>query len=174
MAELINDPDVYTRLFSATQASAFKFEVRTGYGVAEEDEPFQKFLRGADPGLEWHEPWLDLMRRAVKRGIRVERVRVVDEPPSDFLRFEISMTPYNLDAGEDIRYMKRSLAEELRLPAVDYWLFDTSELYVLHFADDDRFQGLEKINDPAVVEEYAAHSTRAWARTVPFDADQRI
>lgn len=168
MPWLVNDPDVFPRLFSAAKFAAFKLEVRTAYGVTEEDEPFQRFLAGEDPGIEWLRPWLDLMRKTTGRGVRVERVRVVDEPPSDYLRFEIAMTPENLAAGEDIRYITRRAAEELTLPSVDYWLFDSSRAYLLHFADDDQFLGLEEINDPGLIAEYERYRERALAHAAPF------
>mgnify|MGYP006178464347 CR=1 FL=1 len=50
------------------------------------------------------------MESQTSTGKRVERVRVVDDPPSDYLRFEISITPHNLAVGEDIRYLDRDLA----------------------------------------------------------------
>src|SRR5690554_5071782 len=108
------------------------------------------------------------MRRTTGRGVRVERVRVVDEPPSDYLRFEIAMTPANLAAGEDIRYITRMEAKALSLPATDYWLIDSSRLYLLHFAADDQFLGLEEITDQNLIAEYDRHRRRVWAQTFPF------
>ncbi|MET7419198.1 DUF6879 family protein [Dactylosporangium sp. NPDC005555] len=168
MTELINDPDAFPRIFASVQSSAFKLEVRRGYGVASEDDAFQAFLKGDDPGVEWHQPWLDLMRETTGKGICVERIRVVDEPPSDFLRFEISMTPYNVEAGEDVRYLSRSVAQDIGLPSVDYWLFDSNRLYILHFADDDQFLGLEEITDEAVTATFIEYRDRAWKHTAPF------
>jgi len=42
---------------------------------------------------------------------------------------------HNVAAGEDIRYLDRDRAEDL--PGHDYWLFDSSRLYRLHFDEDD-------------------------------------
>jgi|ADGO01.1.fsa_nt_gi hypothetical protein len=168
MPKLITDPDAFPRIFSTATSSAFRLEVRRAYGVTEEDEPFRRFLAGEDPGIDWFRPWLDLVRETTGRGVRVERVRVIDEPPSDYLRFEIAMTPENLAAGEDIRYLTRREAHDLGLPPVDYWLVDAKRLYVLHFSEDDRFLGLEEVKDQGLINEYGMHRIRAWTRTTPF------
>ncbi|WP_338423530.1 DUF6879 family protein [Streptomyces gobiensis] len=72
--------------------------------------------------------WIRGCRRRCGRtgqGKRVEPVRLIDAPPSDFLRFELWGTPHNLSAGEDIRYLQRAEAKPLGLPEYDYWLFDS-------------------------------------------------
>ncbi|WKU07799.1 DUF6879 family protein [Micromonospora sp. HUAS LYJ1] len=168
MGALVTDPAAFQRLFSDFHHAAFKLEVRRSYGVPAEDEPFQVFLAGKDPGVDWLRPWLDLMRAETAKGKRVERVRVVDEPPSDYLRFEMSVTPHNLAAGEDIRYLDRRRATELTLPRYDFWLFDSQLVAFLHFTDDDRFVGFSTTDDPAEVLEHCQCRDRAWTRATPF------
>lgn len=168
MGLLIADPDAFQRLFEDFQHAAFKLEVRRSYGLASEDEPFQAFLTGEDPGIEWFRSWLDLMKAETAKGKRVERVRVVDEPPSDYLRFEISVTPHNLAAGEDIHYLARARAAELALPQYDFWLFDSQVVAFLHFTDDDRFVGFTTTEDPAEVLKHCQWRDRAWTRATRF------
>ena len=86
---LIGDPAALNRLFLNFSYTAYRLEVRAAYGVAEEDVPYQKYLAGEDPGTQWLKPWLDLMAEQAQQGKRVRRVRVVDDPPSDYLRWEI-------------------------------------------------------------------------------------
>ncbi|MEU1680842.1 DUF6879 family protein [Micromonospora zamorensis] len=168
MGLLVTDPDAFQRLFEDFQHAAFKLEVRRSYGLASEDEPFQTFLAGGDPGIEWLRSWLDLMEAETSKGKRVERVRVVDEPPSEYLRFEISVTPHNLAAGEDIRYLARARAAELALPEYDFWLFDSQVVAFLHFTDDDRFVGFSTTEDPAEVLMHCQWRDRAWTRATRF------
>jgi hypothetical protein len=152
----------FDALFRDFAHTARKFEQRTSYGVPDEDEPFQRFLAGEDPGLDWFTPWLDMMKAATSAGKLVQRVRVLDEPPSDYLRFELWGTPHNEAAGEDIRYLTRDQAARLALPDTDWWLFDAKRLALLHFDDDGRPLGAEMIDDPAVVVEHLAAFDAAW------------
>jgi hypothetical protein len=69
-------------------------------------------------------PWLDLIREATGRRIRVHRARVVSEPVTDYIRFEHATTGSNLVVGEDVRSLPRHLATGLLLPANDYRVFD--------------------------------------------------
>ncbi|WP_214109983.1 DUF6879 family protein [Acrocarpospora catenulata] len=170
MGGLITDNDAFVSLFSGFQHTAYRLEVRRMYGVASEDAPFQRFLTGADPGSEWLRPWLDLMSEQTATGKRVERVRVVDDPPSDFLRFEIANTRLNLDAGEDIRYLLRDTAHELKLPDYDYWVFDSRLLVFLRFNEsDDRFLGFESTEDPAEVVRHLQWRDATWHHALTFD-----
>nr|MDT0662104.1 hypothetical protein [Micromonospora sp. DSM 115978] len=168
MPEIVSDPDAFQKLFLNFEHAAFKFEVRRAYGVRSEDLPFQQFLQGHDPGIEWLREWLDLMESQISTRKRVERVRVVDDPPSDYLRFEISITPHNLAVGEDIRYLDRDLAEELGLPHHDFWLFDSRKLAVLHFGDDDTFLGFETIDGVHDILQHCYWRDVAWTRAVRF------
>lgn len=163
----------FLELFRNVEHTAYRLEVRTSYGIPEEDEPYRRFLEGADPGLGWFEPWLELMREETGKGKRVERVRVIDEPPSDYLRFELWGTPYNLAAGEDIRYLARAQAAALQLPAYDYWLFDSRTVARLQFGDHDRFQGVLLSDDPADVLRHVQWQGAAWHHAITFDTYQK-
>ncbi|MFF0078040.1 DUF6879 family protein [Streptomyces sp. NPDC005494] len=52
MPELVSGP-AFLRLFEDFAHAAFRLEVRTSYGIPEEDEPYRQFLAGEDPGLSW-------------------------------------------------------------------------------------------------------------------------
>jgi hypothetical protein len=169
MGELITDGDAFLDLFSGFEHTAYRLEVRRSYGVAEEDEPFRRFLAGDEPGDEWLRPWLELMAGQTGMGKRVERVRVVDDPPSDYLRFEIANTCLNIEAGEDIRYLPRDMAQRMRLPEYDYWIFDSRFLVLLRFDDSDRFLGFERSADPDSVLRHLQSRDAAWHHALTFD-----
>lgn len=167
MSELVSG-DTFLRLFRDAEHTAYRLEVRTSYGIPEEDEPYRRFLAGEDPGQDWFEPWLNLMREVTGSGRRVERVRVIDEPPSDYLRFELWGTPHNLAAGEDIRFLPRRQAEALALPRYDYWLFDSSTVARLQFGAHDRFLGVVLCDDPADVQRHVQWQQAAWQHAITF------
>lgn len=90
-----------------------------------------------------------MIREATAEGRRFSRVRVVSYPLTDYTRFAMWVAGYTREAGDDIRYITREQAAEL--PDYDYWLFDSSRLYKMHFDDEDHFLGAEAVEDPAVV-----------------------
>jgi hypothetical protein len=164
----MSDSASFQDFMDGCRRSAFKFESRRSYVVAEEEAAFRAFSCGEDPGLGWLRNWLDTVRVLTRRGPRVERVRVIDVPPSDYLRFELAVTPHNLAAGEDIRYLDRARSVELDLPEQDYWLFDSAALLLVNFNGNDVFQGFEPVTNPARVAGYAAARDAAWQAAEPY------
>ncbi|WP_406501621.1 hypothetical protein OHA04_27810 [Streptomyces sp. NBC_01590] len=168
MPELVSGK-AFLQLFRDLRHAAFRLEVRTSYGIPDEDEPYRLFLAGGDPGLDWFAPWLDLMREETGAGKRVERVRVIDSPPSDYLRFELWGTPHNLAAGEDIRYLDRDQAEAAGLPDYDFWLFDARTVARLQFGEHDRFLGVVLSDDPEDVLRHVQWREAAWHHAITFE-----
>lgn len=96
--------------------------MRTHYGKANEDRPFQEWFSGKAPGMEWFKPWLKMMRTELATGKRIKWVRFINDPPSDYLRWELWGSPYNLGVGKDIRYLPRTHPIVAELPDHDLWV----------------------------------------------------
>lgn len=165
--------DEFQRLFVTFEHTAFRLEVRDFYNIAGEADDFQRFLNGEHldkrAEAEARRPWLDKMRAATAAGKRVERVRVVTEPLSDYLRFEMEGTDLNIAAGEDIRYLPRQHTAAAQLPGHDFWLFDSSRLVLMRFDDQARPLPYELVTDPATVVEHCFWRDTAWHYAVPHD-----
>lgn len=92
-----------------------------------------------------------MIREATAENRRFTRVRVVSVPLSDYSRFGLWAAQRTSDAGEDIRYLSRDVAEQLDLPNHDYWLFDSRKLVRMHFGTEDKFRGGEIVEDAAEI-----------------------
>jgi Family of unknown function (DUF6879) len=155
-------------LYDSFEHSVFKLEVRDRYNLAAEQESLRRFLAGQPDPERATRPWLAKMQAATGQGKRVERVRVVSEPHSDYIRWELAGTPYNLAAGEDIRYLPRDCAEQVGLPDHDFALFDSTRLVLLHFDADDQPLPHELTTDPAVVVRHCYWRDLAWHYAIPY------
>jgi hypothetical protein len=151
--------DEFARLLDDVQESALRLELQPTYRVTAEADSVAALLAGqpSDPtAIEGMPEWFASVRGVIKRGGRVERVRVQEDPPTDYQRWErwfdeVANTP----AGEVIRYMTRARALEVGLlPAagdVDWWLMDGRRLIEMHFdAGGDRVR-TEVTADPAAI-----------------------
>lgn len=171
MADLITG-EAFGRLFRTFQRSARRLETRDCYRDPEEDEALARFLAGSpeDPGyVASREYWLSgTIRAAVDADQRFARVRVVPEPLTPYLRFGLFHCRFNVDAGEDIRYLARDRANALDLPGHDFWLFDDERLALLWFTTDDRLLGAQIVTEPAVVRQHARWLDRAEAHATPY------
>ncbi|CRK59187.1 hypothetical protein [Alloactinosynnema sp. L-07] len=65
-------------------------------------------------------PWLDRIRADTAAGKTYRRVRMVTDPLTDYLRFELGVTDYNIAAGEQIRVLTDAQVVELWLPRQDF------------------------------------------------------
>lgn len=164
------EPAALDELFRTFAGTAWRLEVRTSYGLLAEDQPYQDFLAGKEPDLGWFTPWLDLMREQItRRGKRVERVRVIDQPPSDYLRWEYYLNRWNAEAGEDIRYLPREVASGLHLPAYDFWIFDGAAVAFMGFAESGELIGPVVVEDQAVTRQHLSYRDAAWQAATPYE-----
>ncbi|MFD6223671.1 DUF6879 family protein [Nocardia asteroides] len=166
LLRLNDEPDLWGSLFAGCKRAAFHLETLDAYAVASESEPLRRFLAGEPADTSWFDPWRTLMQDATGRGVAVGRVRVVTEPLGDYQRWLLTLTPENISAGEDIRYLPRHLAGPV--PTEDYWLFDDER--VAFHARDAENRGLAMVvtDDPGLVEYAIAHRNRLWALATPF------
>jgi hypothetical protein len=104
--------------------------------------------------VSYHENWLNMVREATAEGRLFSRVRVVTFPLTDYIRFTMWVAGYTRKAGDDIRYLTRDQAAVARLPAHDFWLFDSRKLVMMNFDENARFVGAEVVGDPSAIVEY--------------------
>jgi hypothetical protein len=147
-------------LFDTVERSAFRLEPlpRTGPPVDARD-----LAQDLAQDLVLHLPWFDAVRRAVDAGRVVQRVRIVDRPPTPYQRFELSLAPFQAEAGEEVRFLSAPVARDLSLPPLDFWLLDDRRVVTL----DDL--GAQVISEPAVVLRMRRYRDVAWRHAVPFD-----
>ncbi|MFF0860880.1 DUF6879 family protein [Nonomuraea sp. NPDC003560] len=158
-------------LLSTFTTSAFRFELRERYNSAVGAEPFRKWQAGELDDYAWHRSWMDKISRDVAAGKSWQRVRIVSVPPSEYTRYGIDVARLSVQAGEDIRYLRRDIAEQIGLQPYDAWLLDDVRLIRLHFSDvDDTFAGAELVTDTEVVLRHREWRDLALRHAQPLDA----
>ena len=157
MGERLTGED-FNNLFRYFTDTAFRLEVQPVYTVSDERESFDEFLAGEPRPVtefDFYAAWLDKIRAVTSQGRKVRRVRVLEEPPTDYQRWEMWSGQYNIAAGEGIRYITRSRALQVGLPVVDdWWLFDSRHLAVMRFGEHGEPLGGDIISDPSVVAQH--------------------
>ncbi|WP_067571485.1 DUF6879 family protein [Nocardia acidivorans] len=160
-----DEPDLWPTLFRELKREAFHLEVRDEYHVPDEDTRIRAFLAG-QPAPYTRTFWQDLMTETVNRGLSVSRVRVVTEPHSDYQRWLLSVTGFNVEAGEDIRYVPKNLAGTV--PPDDWWLMD-GERVVYNLTDPTGIPaGLAVTEDPGIVAYCQGVRQRLWKLAIPY------
>ncbi|NWF31279.1 hypothetical protein HW130_34500 [Streptomyces sp. PKU-EA00015] len=163
-------------LLAAAERSAVHLEMRDQYGVSGEADDFNTWLStgkcDTDPGSAYWAPWVDLISKAVARGVTVRRARIVSEPVTDYIRYEHAGTAVNVQAGEQVRWLPRRQASDIALPGNDFWLFDGRLVRWNHFTGNGASAGPEDVEDPAVAKLCGDAFEAVWERAVPHDQYQ--
>ena len=162
-------PESFTSLLSGCRFSAVHLEQRDVYTPANRD-----FLRWRDGDhfdpIEWGRSWIDLVAPLVARGVTVRRARIVSEPVTDYIRFEYGVTPMNVAAGEQVRWLPRRRALDVAVPLNDYWVFDDRVVQFNHFAGDgSSLKQPENRDEPALVSLCLTAFEAVWERAIPHE-----
>ncbi|MGV9540335.1 DUF6879 family protein [Nocardia beijingensis] len=166
--QLAQDND-FLDLFRKAEREAFHLEVQDTYDTPEESEPFRKFIENETDDYEWFQPWLNHVRETTARGVSVNRARVVTVPHTDYTRFAMAVARFNVEAGEDVRYLPRHLIGSDELTTDDYWLIDESVLAFTVFEPSGRWVGGAVTTDPVIVEYARRVKERVWSLAKPLE-----
>lgn len=151
-------PEQFGEVLHDFEHTAFRLELQDSYLEAEEADLFAAFLRGdADPPTTVPElrEWYRRVETHVRQGKRIERVRVQQDPPTDYQRFERWLDRWNCEAGETMRYLTRQQAHDVGLlPAAgntDWWLLDSSRILAMEFDEEGHRTTNKVITAPEAV-----------------------
>jgi hypothetical protein len=113
---------------------------------------------------------MEQVARQTAQGKRIGRVRVQAEPPTGYQRWERYVGRWNAAAGEDIRYMSRSRAEQIGLPLDhDWWLLDDDRVIAMRFAAAGEIEAMELITGPGSVAAYLTWRDLAVRNATPAE-----
>jgi hypothetical protein len=160
--EVVVFPDLETALRTATRR-ALHLEMRDLYALTPGYEAW--LARRPYDRTEVDARWRDVLAPLVSHGGTIRRLRIVSEPLSEYVRYEYAVTPSNLAAGEQVRWLPRHDASDLALPGNDFWLIDDILLFNLT-AGDGEWLGVQPNDDSQVMEFCATAFEAAWKRGV--------
>lgn len=153
----------FEELLGACRVSAVHLEMRDQYMT--DDPVYAAWTRGVRTGMAAaYADWYALVRQTVDRGVAVRRLRVINEPASDYIRFEHAVTgELNVAAGEQVRWLARRKAGALLLPVNELWVFDDARVRLGYFSPAGDDLGSQIIDDPAVARSCTAAFDAAWS-----------
>ncbi|MFD6653619.1 DUF6879 family protein [Streptomyces parvus] len=165
----IIDLDEFEGLFRTFSRSAWRLETRRRYASDEATDTYRQFVETGR--VEWDEsdPFCELIRSQTAQGKRVERVRIVDRPPTTGQLYLLNNAKRNSGLGEDIRNLRRADADRLQLPSEEFWLFDSRLAARLRFDDGDHPVDVELITEPDEIVRYSVIRDAAWHHAVPHE-----
>lgn len=152
MRQTLTEDEIYPGWFSEQLGSAadslWRFERQRFYRIDDEAGLLADFGRGVltppdrAPGLR---VWFDQVRdwKRVNGHLRVSRVRVVDNPPTEYQRWLQFVDRWNREAGEEIHYLPRwAISDGSAMSGLepgaqpfgecDWWLIDRKRAVIMY------------------------------------------
>lgn len=146
-------------------------ETLQNYSGSSADDAFLEWQRtGAIPLTDELHQWCERIQRRVDGGARVQRVHVVAEPLTDYMRFELASYEPNVAAGEDVRIIPaRAGFWPADVPSgADFWLVDTRRLWWMRYSPDGAWLGAELVTEPQRTVEARAVRDAALAQSLSW------
>ncbi|MGY2028706.1 DUF6879 family protein [Nocardia gipuzkoensis] len=167
--------DGLAELFAGAKHRAFHLETRDEYLSSSEHSAMSEFLADEtiDPGGSWFEPWAVLVSATTERGVAVERARIVTTPHGAYTRYLLALTPHNIAAGEEVRWLPRQDAIPADAAADDYWLIDDDLVAYSVFDENEWWSGVAATTDPVIVGYACELRDRVWAAATPHQQYQQ-
>lgn len=163
--------DEFHRSFRSYRHTARRLEPRDRYNTATgTDDLVSQYLDGRLKDFSYMNRWTAEVRSGRAQGKLMQRVRIVTEPLSDYIRYTTSVARFNCAAGDDIHYLSRETARQLGIPEhEDVWIFDASWAMIINFNDDDQVVGYEREDGSADILQWLQHWDAAWHHAISRD-----
>jgi hypothetical protein len=164
----------FAACFDTFRSTAFRLETLQHYDAPAEYERIAAFREGMplperSPRTS---PWLRRVAETTAEGKRWSRVRVVDRPLSEYVRFELVTYVESQRAGEDIHVTDRQEHPALEALRTDFWLFDveTSQPFaaLMEYDQQGRYLGAEVTSAPEAVRACTATRDLALRHSAPL------
>lgn len=166
----LSDP-AWLGLFHDLSRSWFRLETLQAYAVDYEAEEFERFLA---TGRINEEPtdWQRMITAHTQAGRRLQRVHVVQEPLSDYLRYELAIYAVHAQAGEEIRLIPTPGDQwPGEIPrGLDFWLFDDHDVWSMEYDAQGHFLAAQRVGDPEMVTECRRIARTALDLSIPLPA----
>lgn len=154
-------PEHFDALFDTFHHTVARLETLPSYAVGgAEGERLEAFHAGRARPLRnvVTDPWLARIARTSADGKTWRRVRVVDEPLTDYQRYQLASYRESQAVGERVSIVRRSA---LPVPIEgDFWVFDAytsaRRAVLMRYDKQGHWLGADLVDDTATVTDLAA------------------
>lgn len=160
--------DEFDRMVGTVERSLWRWEAQPAYHEPDEAEPFARWQAGEPDDLGWLAGWFDQIREATRAGRHYQRVRRLTEPLTSYLAWSMTIAPFNVAAGEDIRVLTETQAVQLDLPTYDFVIIDDQAVVRMEFGPKG-FSGADLL-DPTELVQHRRWRDLAWHHAMTVDA----
>lgn len=142
----------FDELFDVAR-SIIRLEARPAYAIGGDEQARIDAYRAGRPRPLRNvvtDPWLArIAHRTINDGARWKRLRVVDEPLTDYQRYQLASHRESQAVGEEVRIARRSDVGDI---GPDFWLLDDQRVVVMHYRPDGSLDRRELRDDQETID----------------------
>jgi hypothetical protein len=156
---VLSHGDATPEVLSGWTQSLFRLEAKQQYLIPGEEEKFNAWREGRQVPRSTpdNNDWYREIRDSVRAGRTWQRVHVVDQPLTDYLRYELEMYTGSAELGYQTLIADRSQHPELAELTEDFYLLDGDTdgafAVLMRYDDDGHFLDMWRTNDEPVLSE---------------------
>ena len=152
--------------------SIFRLEALPIYRVPEDLIIFEKWKKG-EPVIDGgFQEWFKFLEETKKRGVTMQRVRIVPLPLSDYMKYEIDVWKHSTKHGEQFLFLEsdsyKELVKQFNFKPKDFWMFDDKILIIFHYDQRGDFLREEPIQDKQIIKQYADLKKKLLEKAIPM------
>ncbi len=159
--------------WKSARKNIFRLEAIPEYGVPEDLVQFEKWKLGESDLDEASINWLGNLNKTKERGVKMQRVRVVPLPLSDYIKYEIYFWKHSMQNGEEILFLEEKeydrLIQPLNFKPKDFWMFDDKVLIIFHYDKTGDFVMEESITDMQTTNEHLELKQKLLQSAIPME-----
>lgn len=114
-------------------------------------------------------PWLRRVALTIAAGKSWSRVHLIEEPLSEYVRYELIGYVESMAVGEEIRLAWYPPDGLDGLDVGDFWLFDAGTpkrfAVIMDYSDDGEILGYQRVDGPSEVTALEAVRELVWSRS---------
>jgi hypothetical protein len=164
----------FDTLFDSFSSTVYRLETLPAYDVGGAETARLAAFREHRPRPERSvrtDPWLARIAvTTVTAGKRWARTRIVDDPLTEYQRYQLASYVEAQAVGDEMRVAMRADVDDA---GPDFWLFDaaTPEAFavVMRYDEAGHWLGAERVDDPSDLEQIGSRRATADAVSVPFN-----
>lgn len=168
------DSAAFDALFDTFVATVVRLEALPLYSVGGAEQERIDAWKAGRPRPERSvrtSPWLArIAATTTTAGKRWSRVRVVDEPLTDYQRYQLDGYRESQAVGDQVSIARRGAVDD---SGDDFWLFDArtpaAHAVLMRYHPDGSLRGRELVDDPATLAVLTARVERVATAAVPLN-----
>lgn len=161
------------KAWKKSEKNIFRLEGIPEYNVPEDLVLFEKWKQRNFEFDADSRKWLQNLKSTKERGVKIQRVRIVPLPLSDYIKYEIDFWKHSAKNGEAILFLEskdyENIIKSMAFEPKDFWMFDDEVLIIFHYDKTGDFVKEEQIPNKDVIKKHIELKKKLLNHAIPMN-----